>query len=442
MSIWKDCDIRGIYGEEFGVEDAYKIGRAIGTMIQGRDIIVAGDVRVSTPELKSELIRGLMETGAAVCDAGMLPTPVFYFAKKYLGKFAGVMVTASHNPAEYNGFKVMIGDSAVEKSQLDTIQRIFETCKFADGTGTVTAAGDMETAYIRSIKKKLGCSGGLKVVVDAGNGAMSELAPKLFREMGYDTVPLYCDFDGSFPNRNPNPAAKDALGGLMEAVKKNGADLGAAFDGDGDRVVFVDDKGRKVESEQSLVVFIRHYLRGKAGSVVYDLKSSSIVEHEVKRLGGIPLMERSGHAFIKKRYLDNGSVIAGEISGHFFFKELGQDDGLYAALKMAEIIEESGEKLSYMVDGMEKTCITPDLRVKVPYSEQERVLHQVEKLDGDKSYIDGVRVETADGWMLVRKSVTEQAVTIRAEAKDEAAMRRMEKKLRDNVDAFKDLKLM
>jgi phosphomannomutase/phosphoglucomutase len=233
-----------------------------------------------------------------------------------------------------------------------------------------------------------------------------------------------CEYDGNFPGRDPNPAVYAHLTELQKKVVASRADFGAAFDGDGDRVVFVDDLGRVVMSEQSFVILIREYLKIKPGGVVYDLKSSSIVRNEVKKLGGTPLMERSGHAFIKRTMIQKKAALAGEISGHFFFGELGYDDGMYAALKMAEILYKSGQKLSEMVDAIPKTMITPDIRIPVPYDRQEGILKGLRAL-GKKyslSEMDGVRVEFPFGWLLVRKSVTEQAMTVRIEAEDGQGM--------------------
>ena len=379
MSIFKDCDIRGIYPEELTGEESYKIGLAIGTVIGGRSIAVSGDVRVSTPDLKECLIRGLAESGAQVLDIGMNPTPVFYYAKDKTGAYAAVQVTASHNPPEYNGYKFMYGDMPIEKKDIDRLQSIVENSAYVYAMGTVEKVDGIWKSYEED---RIGRSGDMKgkVVVDAGNGVTAEMMPDLFSRKGMEVVPLFCTYDGRFPYRDPNPAVYSHLTELQKQVVANGADFGVAFDGDGDRAVFVDDIGRVVVSEQSFVLFIRDYLSKKPGSVVYDLKSSSIVKNEVERLGGTPLMERSGHAFIKRTMLQNGSVLAGEISGHFFFGEIGYDDGMYAALKMAEILTKEGKKLSWMVDTIPKTRITPDIRISVPYDGQDAVLNKVREM--------------------------------------------------------------
>ena len=425
MSIYKDCDIRGIYGKEFDEAQAYLIGRAVGTQHTGQTLAVGGDVRLSTPVLKEKITAGLRESGADVIDIGMLPTPVFYYALKTLPVSGGVMVTASHNPAQYNGFKLMFGDEPVTTETITGIEDVVRAGRFAEGKGKI-ARQDVVTPYRAWITGALP-KGHIRVVLDCGNGTMSELAPAVMKELGYDVVPLFCSFDGSFPNRDPNPAVYSHLGALQEKTVSSGAAFGAAFDGDGDRVVFVDDLGRVAQSERALVVLIREYLKDKPSSVVYDLKSSSIVRDAVLALHGEPRMERSGHAFIKANFLKNHSALAGEISGHFFFGELGYDDGLYATAKMAEIIERSGKALSALVDEIKKTLITPDIRVFCPYAQRDGWLEKVREMgkEFEVSLIDGVRVDFPDGWLLVRKSVTEEGMTIRIEADNEAAMARI-----------------
>ena len=425
MSIYKDCDIRGIYEKEFDETTAYLIGRAIGSKMMGKNIAVGGDVRVSTPVLKCELIRGVLESGANVADLGMTPTPLFYFAIKRCSLDGGVTVTASHNPPQYNGFKLMLGKEPVASGDIADIRRRVEQEDFTQGAGLLTTQRADE-AYIDSLIGRFG-RGGIKVVVDCGNGTMSDVAPRAFEALGYEVIRLFCEFDGSFPNRPPNPAVYENLADLREAVIRHGAALGVAFDGDGDRVVFVDDAGNVVTSEQTLIIFMEHMARDPGFSIVYDQKSSSIVKKAVIAKGGKPLIERSGHAFIKKRFLDNDSLMAGEISGHFFFRELGYDDGLFAALMMASILTEKGEKLSDIAKGIAHLPITPDIRVRCPYSEQEGWLQKIREhaKQYETTEIDGVRVEFPDGWLLARKSVTEEGMTFRAEADNTEALNRI-----------------
>lgn len=425
MSIYKDCDIRGIYSKEFDEKDAYDIGRAIGTIMKSKTLITGGDVRLSTPVLKERLIAGLRDSGANITDIGTVPTPAFYFSLKHLSADGGVMVTASHNPAKYNGFKLMFGDMPVTPEVINSIKECVEAGRFSVGNGSYEKI-DTTPDYIEKMLSYFK-PGKLKVVLDCCNGAASQLAPALFKLSGYEVVPLYCEFDGSFPNHDPNPAAYENLAVLQSKVVETGADLGAAFDGDGDRVVFVDDMGRVVNSERSFVIFINEYLKAAPSSVVFDIKSSSVVRDAVLALDGKPILERSGHAFIKKTFLENHSALAGEISGHFFFGELGYDDGIYAALRMAEILCREGKKLSGIVDKIPKTLITPDIRIFCPYKERDGWLKRVNEAAEDYkvTLIDGIRVDFPYGWLLIRKSVTEEGVTLRIEAQDENSMQRI-----------------
>lgn len=417
MGIYKDCDIRGIYHQELNETIAYKIGRAIGTLMSGKSVVVGGDVRLSTPSLKENLMQGLMTSGVSIVDIGMVPTPVFYFAKDFLKADGGAMVTASHNPANFNGFKIILGSMPITKKDIEEIQRLVETEDFIVGAGEKKEA-DIYCDYKCHVRKLIDHQGSLKVVIDAGNGAVSRVAPELFQAFGYVVKELFCQFDGHFPNREPNPAVYENLIKLQQLVLEECADIGIGFDGDGDRVVFVDHNGRIVTSEESLVIFIREYLRNEPSSVVYDIKSSSIVEKEVRKFRSQPIIERSGHAFIKKAFLEHNAVLAGEVSGHFFFKELGYDDGMYAALKMCEILTKSKCSLAELTEKLEKTVVTPDIRVPYPLEKQRDLLCKVEYLQHKYpiSKLDGVRVQFPYGWALIRQSVTEPCITIRFEA--------------------------
>ena len=418
MSIFKDCDIRGIYGRELTAQDTYKIGRALATLSPGK-ILVGGDVRLSTPELKGELIRGLLDSGAELTDLGTIPTPALYFALKVSDAQAGATVTASHNPPQYNGVKYMIGHEPVTRSTMDQLQAIVESGNFAEKQGSI-APRNILSEYLDFLANRFTAPKQLHVLVDAGCGAMSAVAPEAFRRAGYKVTELSCVPDGSFPDRSPNPADYTCLGATGEAVRACGADFGVAFDGDGDRAVFLDEKGVPVQNEKSLVLFIRALLKDKPTPVVYDQKSSSIIKKATLEMGGTPLPEKSGHAFIKKRFLENSAALAGEVSGHFFFGELGYDDGLFASLLMADLIARSGRTLSEMVQGIICPPITPDIRAFCAYADQQSWLDRVERMAKERgaeiSHLDGVRADFGDCWFLMRKSVTAEQITLRAEA--------------------------
>lgn len=421
MSIYKECDIRGIFETELDEAQAYEIGRAVGSMLFEKRVLVCGDARFSTPGLKAQLTAGLQASGAHVVDMGLSPTPAFYFGKAHLQLEGGVMVTASHNPWQYNGFKIALGDQPIRPEDIQEIARRVKTQDYTTGSGTLTTV-DLDAEYQACLKKHI-AKGNRRVVVDAGGGATSLLAPNLFQAMGYDVVPLFCQFDGKFSNRNPNPAVYSHLTALQTAVVEAKADFGVAFDGDGDRVVFVDELGNTITSERTLCLFLEHLPEKKeVDSVVYDLKSSSIIEKTAQKLGVQPVMERSGHAFIKRTFLARHSSLAGEISGHFFFQELGHDDGIFAALRMGEILSQENQPLSQLIAHIPMTIITPDIRIHWPYDQRDGLLEQVKAMDYPISLLDGVRVQLPNSWILMRKSVTEEGVTLRIEADSQAHM--------------------
>lgn len=424
MSIFKACDIRGRYGAELTPEVAERLGLAVGTELTGQAAVVGGDLRPSTGPLKSALIKGMMAAGCRVIDVGVLPTPAFYFAKDCLQTEGGVMVTGSHNPPGDNGFKISLGPWPITEEELASLERRMTGVDFARGDGSYESF-EVVDHYKTFIRSKFPTGGGrLKVVVDAGNGCYARIAPQVLRELGYEVVELYCEPDGRFPGRPSNPAIAANLTTLCETVVRSGADVGAAFDGDGDRVVFVDEQGRVVESDRSIVLFARYLLGRGPGEVVYDLKCSTIVQEEVRRAGGFPAMEKSGHAFIKTTLLRRKALLGGEISGHFFFGELGRDDGLYATLLMLHILAEEGWGLAALADTVPRYPITPDIRLPCPPEETWIIVQELERSFAQEtgceiSTLDGVRIAWPDGWALIRPSVTEPLITLRFEAHSE-----------------------
>lgn len=419
MSIFKDCDIRGVYPDEIDESAVYAVGRALATLHPGARLAVGGDVRVSTPALKDALIRGLVDSGATVTDIGTIPTPALYWALAHMDVDGGATVTASHNPPRYNGVKFMFGNLPVTRAAMDAVSAAVNEGRFLERQGSLSSRAILPE-YIDALVRRFHAARPLRIVVDAGNGTMSAVAPEALRRCGHHVIELFCEPDGRFPGRDPNPADYRHLTAVCAKVAAEGADFGVAFDGDGDRAVFIDETGQAVMNEKSLALFIRRLLRERPTPVVYDQKSSSVVKRAVLAMGGTPVPERSGHAFIKRRFLELGAAIAGEVSGHFFFGELGYDDGLFAALTMADIVAESEATLSEMTAGIVCPPITPDMRAHCPYARQQAWLDRVEALaegrDCTVSRMDGVRLEFPDGWILMRKSVTAEQVTLRAEA--------------------------
>jgi phosphomannomutase / phosphoglucomutase len=450
MSIFKACDIRGRYGSELTAPVAYQLGRAVGAELAGRSVVVGGDVRPSTAGLKPPLIDGLVVAGCHVLDLGTLPTPAFYFAKDLLGAAGGIMVTGSHNPPGDNGFKLCLGPWPVTETEL---ARVAE--RMAGNDLPARAGGSVETrdvlpAYRASILDRFPDNSPLRLVLDAGNGCYSQIAPALLRALGHTVIELFCEPDGTFPNRSPNPAVAANLSALTAAVVAYGAQLGVAYDGDGDRVVFVDELGQVIDSDRSIVLLARDLLMRRSpdspytNEVIFDIKCSSIVPEQVRAAGGQPVMEKSGHVFIKTALLRRRALFGGEISGHMFFGELGGDDGLFATAVMLRMLAGTDRSLASLAAAIPRYPITPDLRLPCP---PERAAALVEAacaaFVGDPtcefSMLDGVRLTWPDGWALIRSSVTEPLITLRFEAHSVERLRHIQAVLADRVPGIGEL---
>ncbi len=422
MSIFKACDIRGVVGEDLNASTAYVIGRAVGSMLNGEKCVIGGDVRKSTEMLKGQLSKGLMDAGVDIFDIGIVPTPVFYFAKRFLGAEGGVMVTASHNPSEFNGFKIAFGNQAITKDTILKIKDIAESHNFVSGQGSYSSVNiwpEYRNFFLQSATDIMkGREKPFKIVIDCGSGCWSNAAPELLSEVGFNIQCLFCSANGSFPYRSPNSAIPANLKELCQTVRKTGADLGIAWDGDGDRVSFVDSLGRFLPMDKAIVILARHILERSPGSaVVYDIKSSAIVPESIVAAGGKPVVEKSGHAFIKQRMISDNAAFGGELSGHFFYKELyGGDDGLYSAVMMAAAV---GNNLADIADSIPEYVTTPDIRIPLSGAQPKELLSAIKASLPPEiiTELDGIRAEYKDGWALIRESVTEPIVTLRFEGK-------------------------
>ncbi len=421
MSIFKECDIRGIFPAEIDEEKTYLIGRAFASSLPaGSRIVVGGDVRKSTPLLKEALIKGLLESGGEVVDLGVVPTPLLYFAVEKLQGEGGIMVTASHNPPEYNGLKITWGDTPPAPEDITNLAKKVKEKNFRCSEKGKRAIQNLDREYLDSLSSLVPLPHRpLRVVVDCGSGCYSDLAPQFLENLGYEVIPLFCEKDGAFPHRSPNPSKKDNLIVLSHKIREERADSGIAFDGDGDRVVFADEKGKILKGEEGIIFFLRNTLPHLPGGekFVYDLKCSQIVPQEVKRMGGIPIPERSGHAHIKRRLLRENAFMAGEISGHYFFRELKRDDGLYAAALFLYYLSRTPYPLSQIRETFPPSHITPDIRIAAKGREDLLPLVENSLSGGEVSYLDGIRVEWEEGWAMIRKSVTEPVYTLRFEGK-------------------------
>jgi phosphomannomutase / phosphoglucomutase len=439
MTIYKACDIRGKFGAELHRHHAEKLAAAVRVLKGPCQVLVGGDGRLSTSALKTTLIESLVRFGCQVTDLGMIPTPLFYFARQKLGIETGIMVTASHNPAADNGFKITLGPQPVTTEEMDWLAQHMESNlpSFSGEPGICTSL-NLLPEYIAFLAAHAPDLSGQKVVIDCANGMAGLAARQLWQRTGADVTLLLEEVDGCFPAHPPNPAEVKNLALLQQTVRQAGADLGIAYDGDADRVAFVDETGQPLVSDKVIVLFARDVLQqvtpGMRQTIVYDQKCSRIVPDTIREMGGRPVMELSGHTYIKRTFQTQGAVYAGELSGHHFFRDVGGDDGLAASLFFARIIREVRKPLSGLIAEIPSYPITPDIRLPMAADEIAGLIDTLEKKIAGKAEItrtDGLRIEFADGWGLIRPSVTEPVVTLRFEGVDEAALQKIIHRMRE-----------
>ncbi len=431
MDIFRACDVRGIYPDEINEDKAYRIGRAIATELEWKTVVVAGDVRTSSPSLKDALIEGITASSCDAIDIGTVPTPTLNFAKERLGTTASVMVTASHNPPEHNGLKITMGKLPITEKELRHLRGLAENHAFLSRRGkrhSVDISSDYEDHVAARGEQLLAdVSHSPKIVLDCGNGCCSEIAPRVLARLGLPVVPLFCEIDGTFPNRSPDSAIPENLSDLRRSVLDMQADLGIAFDGDGDRVSFVDENGDVLRADVAGAIIATHMPEPvtKGDKVVLDQKCSAALFDTIRTADGQPITEKSGHTFIKTRMIEDQAKLGVEVSGHFFYSSLGgADDGLYSALVMTGIVGRDG-KLSDLAARVPKYVSTPDLRVSVPPNPE--LLDRIASVFPSEhvSRLDGVRVAFENGWGLARISVTEPIMTLRFEGRDRTSLRQI-----------------
>ena len=452
-SIFRAYDIRGVVGETLTAGIARYIGLGIGAEAGARGeqaIIVGRDGRHSSPELADALVAGLRESGRDVVDIGVVPTPLLYFATHWLPANSGVMVTGSHNGPEYNGMKLIMAGKTLFGDALQTLYRRVVAGEFSAGQGNLSSA-DVRADYIERIcDDVVPATGGtaLKVIVDCGNGVAGIVAPRLLRALGHQVVEMYCEVDGAFPNHHPDPSQPENLEALVAQVREQQADIGLAFDGDGDRLGVVDSGGHIIWPDRQLMVLARDVLsRNKGASIIYDVKCSRHLETVIRDSGGVPLMWKTGHSLIKSKMEEMQAPLAGELSGHIFFKErwYGFDDAIYAGARLLEIVIRSGMSSQDLFAEMPEGVSTPELRVKLPEDSHQTYMQKLKDNvsfpDAQVINTDGVRVEFQDGWGLVRASNTSPVLTLRFEADNQTALERVQERFRHLLQVTADTAL-
>lgn len=429
LDIFRAYDIRGEVSEnDLNENVAYAIGLAIGTralQVKQTEIAVACDARLTGESLKKALKTGIIETGCDVVDIGVGPTPLLYFGTHYLSTQTGVMVTASHNPAHHNGFKIVLAGKTLSEKGIQEIVARIQQRDFMVGAGKIRAQNIIPD-YIDAICKNLSVHKKMKVVIDAGNGAASEIAPAVFRRLGCDVIELFCNYDGRFPNHHPDPTIPDNLKDIIATVKKTQADIGLAFDGDADRLGLVTNTGEIIWPDRQLMICAQDVLSRNPGEkIVFDVKCSRVLPEIIKKYGGKPVMSRTGHSVLKARMIEEHAPLAGEMSGHIFFKDgwYGFDDGIYVAARLLSILSRSEKSVADIFNALPNTVNTPEL--KLPMMEEKKsafmaqFIAQGDFLSAEKITIDGLRVEWDFGWGLIRPSNTSPYLILRFEADSE-----------------------
>jgi phosphomannomutase len=432
----REYDIRGIVGQTLGADDAYAIGRGFGTRVRrngGTRVAVGYDGRVSSVELEAALVRGLTETGIDVVRVGLGPTPMLYYAEATLEVDGGVQITGSHNPAEYNGFKMVLAHAPFFGADIQDLARLAEGADWEEGAGTVSNYSIIDDYVARLVEGF--DAGPFRIGWDAGNGAAGEVIDKLVKLLPGEHLTIFTEIDGGFPNHHPDPTEEKNLADLKRLVIDNKLDFGLAFDGDGDRIGAVDGKGRVVWGDQILSILAQPLLAALPGAtVIADVKASQMLYDRVAELGGNPIMWKTGHSLVKTKMKETGAPLAGEMSGHIFFAKdyygfYGFDDAQFAAIQLIRAIASQGGSLTALKDAMPALVNTPEMRFQVDESRKFAVVGEVlDRLEAEGATVDrtdGARVNTPDGWWLLRASNTQDVLVARAESDDQAGLDRL-----------------
>jgi phosphomannomutase/phosphoglucomutase len=452
-SIFKAYDIRGIVGKTLTLNMVYDIGRAFGTEAKNHgchSIVLGRDGRNSSPVLADELAKGIASTGCGIIDLGMVPTPLLYFAVQHIEGRSGIMVTGSHNPPEYNGFKMMIAGETLAEDRIQDLRECIDSRSYTTGDmGLIEKNDKLASEYVGTIAEDIRIARPMLVVLDCGNGVGGKLGPLLLRTLGCEVIELHCEIDGSFPNHHPDPSKPENMAELSSAVKHYKADLGIAFDGDADRLGVVDCNGKIIWPDRQMMLFAKHVLVGKPGiEIIYDIKCSRHLAEQIKKYGGRPLMWKSGHSLMKAKIKETGAKLAGEMSGHIFFNDrwFGFDDGLYAAARLIEILSNESGSSAQVFAGFPDSINTPELTIDLVNDDGAKLIEAMRAAadfdDATIIDIDGLRIEFSDGWGLVRASNTTPSLTLRFEGDSLEAMQNIQQRFKQLIHKInRDLQL-
>ncbi|MEO6462649.1 MAG: phosphomannomutase/phosphoglucomutase [Candidatus Eisenbacteria bacterium] len=439
--IFREYDVRGLHETDLSDSVVTDLGRALGTYLRrtgAKTVALGRDFRPSSPRLSAAVEKGLLEVGCDIVRVGVLPTPGLYFSIAHLKTDAGVQVTGSHNPSEYNGFKMNLGLASIYGEAIQQLLALIDARDFEKpATPGTVSEHPTEAAYMDMLASKVAPRRKLKVVLDSGNGCAGPIAPDVFRRVGQDVVELFSEPDGTYPNHQPDPTVEANMQDLIKAVKENKADFGVAYDGDADRVGAVDERGRIVWGDQILALLSREVLAKHPGApIVFDVKCSQGLEEDIVAHGGRPVMAKTGHSVMKARMKEEGAPLAGELSGHIFYQDdfYGFDDAIYVSLRLLRVIADSGKSLATLLDSVPQYVATPEIRLDADDDTKFAIVDRVRDhftKDHEVIAIDGARVKFGDGWALVRASNTQPVLVVRFEAKTKERLEQIRAEVMD-----------
>ena len=439
-NIFRANDIRGIAFEDLTEEVVFALGKALGTESINRkqgNFIIGRDGRVSSPQLFEWVSEGVLSTGCNVTDIGIVPSPVFYHSTFNLESSSGVVITGSHNPADYNGFKILFNNNSTSSEEIQSIKKRVKEQDFLSGKGNIESL-DVVGSYVEEVISNIKLKCPLNISIDCGNGAAGVVAEKIYRGLGCKVEGLFCDLDGEFPNHHPDPSKPENVEDLIKSVTKNNSDIGLAFDGDADRLGVISPSGEMIFPDMQMILFSEHILKKNPNSrIVFDVKCSKLLEEAILKSNGTPLMSKTGHTFIKSMIRENNAILGGEMSGHIFFNDRwpGFDDGVYAGARMLEILAESeGEDI---FNALPKLISTPEINLKTTDEEKFIIIDEFKKISNFEDCkvidLDGIRVEFDNGWGLIRASNTSPVLVLRFEADSSNALNYIKDRFKETL---------